>query len=53
MDIKSLELLRESDNAAYQARIAGSKKSTDWLSKSKYGLMFQYGPWGYPKTGRP
>jgi hypothetical protein len=42
IDIKSLELVRESDNAAYQARVADFKKSTDWLSKSKYGLMFQY-----------
>jgi hypothetical protein len=50
-EIKSLELVRESDRAAYQARIADFKKSTDWLSKSKYGLMFQYGPWGAPKTG--
>jgi len=51
IDIKSLELVRESDNAAYQARIAASKVSNDWLSKSKYGIMFQYGPWGAPKTG--
>lgn len=49
--IKSLELVRESDRAAYLNRISQFKANSTDLSKSKYGLMFQYGVWGYPKTG--
>ncbi len=51
IEIKSLELIRESDRAAYEQRIAGFKKDTSWLANAKYGLMFQYGAWGYPQTG--
>ena len=51
IDIKSLELVRESDRPAYEARVANFKRYPSWFSNAKYGLMFQYGPWGYPKTG--
>lgn len=51
IEIKSLELIRESDRAAYEQRIANFKKDTTWLANAKYGLMFQYGAWGYPQTG--
>lgn len=51
IEIKSLELLRESDRPAYEARVAGFKRYPAWFSGAKYGLMLQYGPWGYPKTG--
>ena len=50
-EIKSLELIRESDKAAYEARVANFKKSTTSLSNAKYGVMFQYGAWGYPQYG--
>jgi hypothetical protein len=49
--IKSIELMRESDNAAYQARIAAFKANSSWMANAKYGLMFQYGAWGFPETG--
>jgi hypothetical protein len=51
IDIKSLELLRESDRPAYETRITNFKRYPSWFSNAKYGLMLQYGPWGYPKTG--
>jgi len=51
MQIKSLELLRESDRPAYEKRVADFKRHPSWFSNSKYGLMLQFGPWGYPKTG--
>ncbi len=53
IDIKSLELIRESDRAAYETRAANFKKYPSWFSNAKYGLMLQYGPWGYPATGNP
>jgi hypothetical protein len=51
IDMKSLELLRESDLPAYETRVADFKRYPSWFSHAKYGLMLQYGPWGYPKTG--
>src|ERR1022692_3282583 len=51
IDRKSLELLRESDRPAYESRVANFKRYPSWFSHAKYGLMLQYGPWGYPKTG--
>jgi hypothetical protein len=51
MDIKSLELLRESDLPAYEIRVTNFKRYPSWFSNAKYGLMLQYGPWGFPKTG--
>ncbi len=49
--IKSLELIPVSDTAAYFTRINNFKSSTDTFSKMKYGIMTQFGTWGYPQTG--
>lgn len=49
--IKSLELLRASDVSAYTTRVAAARANTTWLSQAKYGLMFQYGSWGFPAGG--
>ncbi|MDO6693130.1 DUF5010 C-terminal domain-containing protein [Aliiglaciecola sp. 3_MG-2023] len=51
IEFKSLELIRASDLAAYETRVANYKKDMTWLSDSTFGLMFQYGAWGYPETG--
>ena len=51
LSIKSLELIRQSDLPAYQQRVASFRADTTWLSQSKYGLMTQFGAWGYPPTG--
>jgi len=51
ISIKSLELIRQSDLPAYQQRVASFRADTTWLSQAKYGLMTQFGAWGYPPTG--
>lgn len=51
IEIKSLELIRTSDLPAYKQRVANYKRDMTWLSEATYGLMFQYGAWGYPQTG--
>ena len=51
LSFKSLELIRESDLPAYEQRVANFKADTTWFSQSKYGLMTQFGAWGYPPTG--
>ena len=51
LSIKSLELLRDADQAGYAARVAAFKTDTTRFSSQKYGLMFQYGHWGYPQSG--
>jgi len=51
ISIISLELIRESDLPAYDQRVANFRADTTWLSQSKYGLMTQFGAWGYPPTG--
>lgn len=49
--IKALELVESSEYAAYLQRIENFKTDTTAFSQSKYGIMFQYGAWGYPQTG--
>ncbi|MDB5049297.1 MAG: hypothetical protein JWO30_2368, partial [Fibrobacteres bacterium] len=51
IEIKSLELIRESDRPAYEKRIADFKRYPTWFTGAKYGIMLQYGPWGYPQSG--
>jgi hypothetical protein len=51
ISIISLELIRESDRPAYEQRVADFRADTTWLSQSKYGLMTQFGAWGYPPSG--
>jgi len=48
---KSLELIKESNVSSYLQRVNAFKSDISWFSKSKYGVMFQYGPWGYPQSG--
>ncbi|WP_407319749.1 alpha-L-fucosidase [Isoptericola halotolerans] len=54
-EVKSLELMRSDLVAGYEQRVAdyreaGAATATD-LSEDGYGIMFQYGPWGYPVSG--
>ena len=48
---KSLELIKDSDYTQISARQTSFKADTTWFSNAKYGLMFQYGAWGYPQSG--
>ena len=49
--VKGLELLPAVDAAAYGSRVAAYKASTAHFSSYDYGLMFQYGAWGFPENG--
>lgn len=51
VELKSLELVRVEDMPAREARIANFRADTSGFSQAGYGLMFQYGPWGYPRRG--
>ena len=51
--LKSLELVDMSARADIQRRIQQLRTSTQWLRDAKYGLMFQWGGWGYPQHGPP
>jgi hypothetical protein len=48
--VKSLELVQESALAARNTRIANARANTTWFSDCPYGLMFQYGSWGFPNN---
>jgi hypothetical protein len=49
--VKGLELLPAGDAAAYTSRVAAYKASTAHFASYDYGVMFQYGAWGYPENG--
>lgn len=51
MMIKSLELIKEAEVPLYQERVAAYKADMTWLQEATFGIMFQYGAWGYPVTG--
>ena len=51
MALLSLELIARSQKAAIEQRIQGSRSNAKWLAGAKYGLMFQWGEWGYPEHG--
>jgi len=51
--VKGLELLPAVDAASYAARVAAYKASTAHFASYDYGLMFQYGAWGFPANGGP
>ena len=51
MALMSLELIARSQKQAIQKRILDSHSSAKWLADAKYGLMFQWGEWGYPEHG--
>ncbi|MGC0419928.1 alpha-L-fucosidase [Embleya sp. AB8] len=46
--VKSLELVRERERPARERRIQDARANTSAFAKSGYGLMFQYGSWGFP-----
>lgn len=49
--LRSIELIKESNRVDYFKRVKLFKSDPSWLSKAGYGLMIEYGPWTYPKTG--
>ena len=51
MALMSLELIAGSQRRAIERRIRDSRSSAKWLADAQYGLMFQWGQWGYPEHG--
>lgn len=51
MALVSIELTERSHKAAINERIQKSRASAKWLADAHYGLMFQWGEWGYPQHG--
>lgn len=49
--LKSLELIEDAKYSAYQSRVTNFKSDASTFSNYKYGLMFQYGGWGFPQSG--
>ena len=50
-NIKSLELIKTKELETYNQRVQSLRADTSWFTNAPYGLMFQYGAWGYPKEG--
>ena len=51
MAFVSLELIARSHKEAIEQRIQDARSSAKWLAEAQYGLMFQWGEWGYPEHG--
>lgn len=53
--VKSLEVLLDADHTARQQRVTAARAAADrsWLHQAGYGLMFQYGSWGFPANVGP
>jgi hypothetical protein len=51
MALMSLELIAGSLRRAIEKRIRDSRSNAKWLADAQYGLMFQWGQWGYPEHG--
>lgn len=51
MALLSLELIAQSQKKAIEERIQQCRSNARWLADAKYGLMFQWGEWGYPEHG--
>jgi hypothetical protein len=51
MALMSLELIARSQKEAIQKRVRDAHSSAKWLADAQYGLMFQWGEWGYPEHG--
>lgn len=49
-NFKSVELIENAAVSAYNSRVAAARGDISWLQQSPYGIMFQYGAWGYPKN---
>lgn len=51
LKLKSLELINLGDKTDIEQRIKEFRSDTKWLADVGYGLMVQWGGWGYPKHG--
>ena len=51
MALLSVELISRAEKPAIEERIKELRSSAKWLADAQYGLMFQWGEWGYPEHG--
>lgn len=51
LKLKSVELIDMADKKAIEKRVKEFRSDTQWLADSGYGLMVQWGGWGYPEHG--
>lgn len=51
LKLKSLELINSADKKKIDKRIKEFRSDTKWMADAGYGLMFQWGGWGYPQHG--
>jgi len=51
LHLKSLELTPAAAKSNIEKRVKALHSSAEWLAEAKYGLMFQWGDWGYPSHG--
>jgi hypothetical protein len=51
MALLSIELISRNEKPAMEERIKELRSSAKWLADAQYGLMFQWGEWGYPEHG--
>lgn len=49
--MRNLELLPVAAKVDYAKRVAATRSSAAWMRGPGYGVMLQYGGWGYPKQG--
>ncbi len=49
--LKSVELLNVAMQRQMEDRVRAFRSNTQWLNRAKFGLMFQWGEWGYPRHG--
>jgi hypothetical protein len=51
MALLSLELIPQSHKELIEKRIQKARSTAKWLADARYGLMFQWGEWGFPEQG--
>ena len=51
LKLKSLELINLTDKKAIEQQVKKFRSDTKWLADAGYGLMVQWGEWGYPQHG--
>lgn len=49
--LKSLEFVHVDYKPELEAQIKASRANTEWLRDAKFGIMLQWGEWGYPRHG--
>ena len=48
---KSIEIVTSETLAGLKVRAAALRSDTSWMREAKYGVMTQWGAWGYPRHG--